>query len=391
MATSRFSAKPWRRVHSFAVLRPLCDTYHHLLENPAARHLGRCAEELPHDTPTFSKRIYENSRGRRFFSRRDAYRDWLTVGRPLGLTFSEGMNTLLKVVLKVKDEAYLLPKWMDYYAELVGWHNIVIMDCGSTDEEYLSLLQSFSDRVLIFSYPHYYDNIHNVDFNRDFYRLIARNCRYLCVVDADEFVFGLSGDRIGRDTVAGILSGGHPIYPGTWYPNVVAPAGRDGSWREPLRFGIAQKLIAAGTFSGKAIVRSDLCGLIGHVGHNLHVPEVAARIEPEACGRIGILHVSNLGPERVRARALMHLRSKGIVPADMPRESVGAFLEEAIARGTLEGAGLRYARQALQPVEEGVEEGPTFETNLITGPGTEPNPEFRRHVEAFDFSVLLRR
>ena len=68
---------------------------------------------------------------------------------------------------------------------------------------------------------------------------------------------------------------------------------------------------------------------------------------------------------------------------------MAACLEEAIARGELEGAALRYARQFLDPGEEVVAEGPTFETDLIAGPGREPNPEFCRHVAAFDFAAML--
>jgi len=384
-------SKAWRCARELAAWGPLPDTYHHLLERPETRHLDRCALELPHDTPTFSRRVYENSRGKRFFSRRDAYRDWLAVGRTLGLDFNEGMNTCLKVVLKVKDEAYLLPKWLDYYGKLVGRHNIVVMDCGSTDEEYLSILTSYKDKILVLSYPHYYDNIHDVNFNAAFYRFVARNCKYLCVVDADEFLFGLRDGTIGRNNVLTILKEGDaPVYPGTWYPNVSAPVdGPEGGWHGPLRFDVSLDTIAGGTFGGKAVVRSNACLDVGHVGHNLHVPAVVSRIRPEACGRIGVLHVSNLGPEQARARTLKHLKAKGIVPADTPRDAVAAGLEEVIARGGLEGAALRYARQFLDPGQEVAAEGPTFETDLIAGPGREPNPEFCRHVAAFDFAAML--
>lgn len=382
----------WRRVRSVATAERLIDTYYYLLEHPRRRHLDLCRQDFAHRTPTFSKRVYENSRGKRFLTRAQAYRDWLSVGRRQGLAFNEGMNTCLKVVLKIKDDAYLLPKWMDYYARLVGWHNIIVMDCGSTDAEYLALLASYEDKVLIFSYPHYYDTLHAVDFNRDFYELLARNCKYLCVVDADEFVFGHCNGTIGRDNVLAILSEGDaPVYPGTWYANVSVPVERDGgvAWQGPLGFAISADAIASGTFNGKAIVRSDLCLDVEHVGHNLHVGAVVARIQPSACGRIGVLHVSNLGGRHARARILRHLKAKGLVPADIPDAAVEAFLAEATADGRLAEGDLHYVR-AFQRADDGLAEaGPTFETDLIAGPGTEPNPDFTRAVAAFDFRALL--
>jgi len=385
----------WRRARSLFRAPPLHDTYHRLLENPSERSLDRCRLDLPHDTPTFSKPVYENSRGKRFFSRAQAYRDWVAVGRGRGLAFNDGLNTCLKVILKIKDDADLLPRWMDYHGRLVGWHNIIVMDCGSTDENYLSALASYEDRVLIFSYPHYYDTLHNVELNRDFYSFVARNCKYLCVVDADEFLFGYQDGTIGRDNVLKILSEGDaPIYPGTWYPNAAVPVDREGGgpWRRPLEFSISPSAIASGTINGKAVVRADICLDIKHVGHNLHVAEVAARIRPDACGRIGVLHVSNLGPRQARTRSLRHLKAKGAVPGDMPDAAVDAFLDDAMARGALAEAALTYAHAFRRAGEAGADsEGPTFETDLIAGPGIEVNPDFQRPIEAFDFSTLLPR
>lgn len=386
------TSRAWWHARRFATVRPLFDTYHHLLERPGGRHLDRCGSDLTHDTPSFSKRVYENSRGKRFFSRRDAYRDWLAVGRTRGLEFNTGMNTCLKVILKIKDDAYLLSIWMAYYSRMVGWHNIIVMDCGSTDEAYLGILSSYRLKVLILSYPHYYDNLHDIKFNLDFYCLIAKNCKYLCVVDADEFVFGCSDGTIGRDNVLTILSQGEaPIYPGTWYPNIAPPVERsgDGAWQGPLRFDMSWNAIAAGTFNGKAVVRSDVCAEVTHLGHNLHVADVAARIRPDACGRIGVLHVSNLGPTHAGARILRHLKAKGLVPHDMPRDAVAAFLDDAIAQGRIGGGDLHYAEQFLRAGDVVVAAGPTFETDLIAGPGREPNPDFERQVAAFDFAAML--
>ncbi|WP_082531586.1 glycosyltransferase family 2 protein [Methylobacterium sp. Leaf469] len=392
MDLQRWTFHAWQRIRGFAARPRFHDTYQYLLERPEERHFDRCGSDLRHETPFFSKRVYENSRRKRFFSRRDAYRDWLAVGRTRGLEFGAGLNTYLKVVLKIKDDAYLLPKWMDYYSRLVGWHNIIVMDCGSRDEAYLSLLAEYRERVLLFSYPHYYDNLHDVAFNLNFYRFVSRSCKYLCVVDADEFVFGYRDGTIGGDNLLSILSeGDEPIYPGTWYQNIAAPAERsdDRAWQGPLRFDVSRDAIAAGTFNGKAIVRSNICPDLTHVGHNLHVGDVAARIRPDACGRIGVLHVSNLGSTQARMRVLRHLKAKGLVPSDMPSDSVADFLAEAIARGSIAQGDRHYADQFLRAGEVAAAPGPTFETDLIARSVRERNPDFQRQIEAFDFAALL--
>lgn len=371
----------------------LRDTYFFLLENPGYRRFELCSQPFGHRSASFSRETYQAARRFHFASWAHAYRDWLEIGRPMGLDFAPGRNTLLKLVLKVKDEPHLLPQWIDYHRGIVGLHNLVILDCGSTDPDHLAILDAYRDRILILDYPHYYDTIHDTELNAAFYGFLARNCRYVCVLDADEFLFGHAEGRIGREPLLDLLRrGAEGVYAGTWFPNLTVPEERDGrlDWSRPLRFDISPESLVAGTVAGKAVVRSDLSTRIRHVGHNLHVPEVVAAMRLGSFGRIGILHVSRLGPDIARARSLKHLRAKGAVPAALlTHEEVRAHLAARCAAGELSPVETHYAAPFLRPEEPAAETGATFETALIGGGASEPNTAFSDRIAGFDFRGFL--
>ena len=88
-------------------MHSVVDTYYHMLENPRPRSLSACSEKHEHVSTSFQQDIYEASRQIKFPSLAEAYDDWVMRGRKLGLAFAEGKNTLLKVILKVKDEPFL--------------------------------------------------------------------------------------------------------------------------------------------------------------------------------------------------------------------------------------------------------------------------------------------
>ena len=57
-----------------------------------------------------------------------------------------GKDTLLKIILKAKDETYLIDTWIAHHATLVGYENLIIMDCGSQDPTYLEKLKFYASR-----------------------------------------------------------------------------------------------------------------------------------------------------------------------------------------------------------------------------------------------------
>lgn len=373
----------------------ICDTFSFLLENPQFRQLAFVPVEIEYASADFSQEIYEQSSSRRFASRAAAYADWVARGRAEGQAYQPGKDTCLKIILKVRDEPALLRRWIEHHAAMVGCHNIVIMDCGSTDARHLAILAEYERRILILKYEHYYDRVHNVAENGPFYNMIAKTCRYLTVLDADEFLFFREGEHIFTGGAAPLLrEGDEAVYAGTWFTNTDPPddaAGRI-DFSRPIGFALGEVAVDAGTVAGKAVVRADLCAQIGHIGHNLHAAGALARLGPGSFGRIGIFHLCQLGPGLMQPRSLKHLRTRGIVPGDVaaPQE-VQAHLRARLQKGDLSRADELYAQRYLGTAAPLGQGAPRFTTSLLAGAGAERQEALAAALETFDFAALLER
>jgi len=386
------------RLHKSSLIStgaPIFDTYSFLLEHPNINEMDAVNRKIEFISNDFSKETYEQSRGAEFKTREEAYRDWVLFGKKAGLEFANSKNTVLKIVLKVKDEPFLLEKWIDYHANIVGFHNIIVMDCGSTDQEHWNIINKYKDRILLFKYDQYYDNLHSSESNRSFFDLISSNCKFLTVLDADEFLFGLSDDSISGKNVLEILNNTNDgVVVGTWFNNTDAPIDEFGKidWHININFCMDYISISDGTFSGKSIVRSDLVFSVKHIGHNLHVPNVIEQITLNSFGKVGIFHMKNLGANITRLRVLKHLKSKGVLPDQFnDRETIEPLLYNMLENGKIEGASKYYAQKYLKPQEKMVQCDLIFSTNILSSFQKEKNNSLIHNMKAYDFSSLLNR
>jgi hypothetical protein len=293
-------------------LTPLHDTYFALLEKPELRQIGLARYHIEHRTPFFSQNVYSASAGIDFGSETEAYAHWLAVGRREGHEWAPGRDTLLKIVLKAKDEPYLIDAWVAHHAAIVGYENLIILDCGSQDPAYLEKLNAYASRILILDYRCYYDHIHATRSNADFFGLLAANCRYLTILDADEFLLARMGELFSGQFVKPVLRARNlPMFCGIW---VTATAGADGL-ANACGIDVSPGMLSSGAVAGKAVARHDVVFDIGHLGHNLHVAEVLPFVGTEAFGELLVLHLKNLPREMMRERVLQHLVAKGVVGA----------------------------------------------------------------------------
>jgi hypothetical protein len=257
-----------------------------------------------------------------------------------------GKNNLLKIVLKAKNEAYLIDSWVAHHAAIVGYENIIILDCGSTDSEYLHKLSILADRILVLSYFLYYDDIHWIGANLHLYDLIARNCRYLTVLDADEFLIGRIGEFFSGRFVDPILRRYDlPLQCGTWVHAIGRAESADGSASAEWTLDARTQSLINGTHGGKAVLRSDMIAQANYVGHNFHRAEVARLASADSLGRLIVLHAKNQPPPVMQQRLLQHLIAKRVVDphAEQPpfQQLTAALphlreLEHAYARSYLE-------------------------------------------------------
>lgn len=372
---------------------PANDTYFFLLDHPAQRGFDLLSRNIPHRTPRFSREVYEASRGQRFASEDEAYVDWVEHGRMAGLEYAPGVDTVLKIVLKVKDEPVLLERWITYHAAAVGLSNLVIMDCGSQDPAHLAILERYKHDLLVLGYPHYYDQMHGVGRNRPLYYWLSRNARYVTVMDADEFLLGLDGDSISPHHAVSLLRhADEPAFAPTWLTNHSPPADAGGQilWSEPITFLSGADSLRYGTVQGKSVARSTMLFDIGYVGHNLHLPKVSAKFTERSFGRLFQFHLSHLGETIQRERLAKHIRARGVLPAEVVEEgAIAAFLRGRLSGEPLDLIAAYYVDKYLNAPPPSDPTAAHFATRLLSGLERESAPALREAVDGFDFRALL--
>lgn len=369
------------------LLTPLHDTYFALLEKPELRQFGLARYQIEHRTPFFSQNIYAASAGANFGSAVEAYAHWLAVGRREGHAWAAGRDTLLKIVLKAKDEPYLIDAWITHHAAIVGYDNLIILDCGSKEPAYLEKLAGYASRILVLDYRGYYDHIHATRSNADFFRLLATNCRYLTILDADEFLFARTGELFSGQFVKPVLRARNlPMFCGIW---ITATAGADGL-TNACSIDVSPGMLSSGAVAGKAIARHDVVFDIGHLGHNLHVPSVLPFVGTEAFGELLVLHLKNLPREMMRERVLQHLIAKGVVraAAEPEREAqIAALAEAPDAPLAVKGYAQSYLRLASEPAARPNDH--IVPATLINAPSPQGLPALAAALDKFDWAALL--
>jgi hypothetical protein len=373
--------------------QPIPDTYFFMLDHPAARTIEQFQRIVSYQSPRFSQPIYEADRGERFPDRESAYRDWVEVGRQRGLRYAEGADTLLKIVLKVKDEPALLRRWIEHHAAIAGLTNLLVMDCGSSDPEHWAILESFGPDLMVVRYPGPYDSLHVVGRNRPLFHWLTRNAKYLTILDADEFLVGYDGETLSGAHVATLLRAGEEeVYGPAWLLNQAPPPDVEGriDWSAPIRFGLSEEALTDGLIAGKSIIRADKLMEIAYLGHNLHLGRVTRRMTPGSFGGFYQLHLTVLAEELRRQRVSKHLRAKGALPATaQTRPEITAQLQGLLASGVSDDSVRFYIDRYFEPSVP-PSSGPSFETRLLAGAAAERSTAFSAAVEAFDFTRVWR-
>ena len=297
----------------------------------------------------------------------------------------------LKIILKVKDELELIEKWIEHHASIVGFENLVILDCGSTDEKFLSILDRYRLQAHISEYAGYYDHIHQYGINRDFYDRLAEQSKYITVLDADEFLFGRRGDAIHPSYALDFLQGSSlPCVCGTWFHNTNAPAtSRDAfDWTQSISFGLDEQTVKWGSRQGKSIVRSNCISQTKYIGHNVGDRRLEKLISAESFGHIGIFHLTTLGANVAKRRSLQHLAAKGIAPKDVSQAELEVALKSYAVSDKAKPIEKLYISRFFNSSQEAVHPQHTILTNLLAG-GLPEQHEGLRVWSAFNFTELL--
>lgn len=276
----------------------------------------------------------------------------------------------------------------------VGYHNLIIADCGSSDPAFIDFLDSIKNKVLILKYHKYYDILHSVRQNQSFYTFIAKNCKYLAILDADEYLFGCYNNLILKHSIVSVINELNlDFYAGTWFNNIYPPTtfGNFINWSQPLAFDFSDQAIAHGTLQGKSIIKSSCILSLSHIGHNLSVFDVVKLATPASFGVVGIFHVKILGRSLTQARIVKHLYSKGALPRNLVDENdIHLYLKNQLENNQLGATEKIYVNRYFSAQKEPQLSERYFSSLIIAGAEEENNEAFSLAFKNFNFGELLR-
>lgn len=369
------------------------DTYFYLLEQPAQREYELVGSPICYQSKRFDRSVYEQARGRNFESLDSSYLDWLSHGRRLGLQYNRSSNTVLKIILKAKDELELIDKWYQHHAAIVGPENIIILDCGSTDNEYISRLDEYSKYSIVLKYPKHYNDIHHPPSNKSLFELICSNCRYISVLDADEFLFAMRDGALSSfNVIPALESATESGYTGTWLNTQTPIMCRNGKldWNSNVEITLDREQIIQGTIAGKSILSSSVAMRVEHLGHNMHTQDVVSLFTKSSFGVFFIIHARTLDPAIVEKRTIKHLRTKGVLPPEVSTaESIVQFLTQLKLAGTeIRPDAAKYVEHYLNRFA--VKNSEIYaSTSLLSGAEFEILPILNQTLATIDFEGLI--
>lgn len=209
----------------------------------------------------------------------------------------------LKIVLKTKDEDFLIASWLEYYKNLVGEENIIVYDDNSTSEHVLNTYKKYKN-IDFRKIPKDFAHIDRLHAYRKLHQEMQQTCMYYAILDTDEFLcfFDYAEKTIDNTKLLDfILNNSHrDAFPTTWIFNLY-----DGSdfpqLTDVTNFNL--QLNKVNVELGKIIASSS--GAAGvNIGHNgcagTHAPK---KVKMQACPELLLLHINNANWEsRIKSK-----------------------------------------------------------------------------------------
>jgi hypothetical protein len=211
------------------------------------------------------------------------------------------MKAIFKVVLKTKNEDFLIEPWIKYYINLVGAENIIIWDDNSTSKKTLEVYEKYSSLDIrkipsASEVPHMVspDSLHTY---RELQEELKKTCHFWALFDTDEFLcfFDHQQQKIDNAQLLQFMRShiDRVVFPTTWIFNMYE--GKDfESIDEVVNFKF--NLTEFNLQKGKAIVASSAVGeKIGrNVGHNSSLNISHKKIDLLDCPQFLLLHLQDV-------------------------------------------------------------------------------------------------
>jgi hypothetical protein len=219
------------------------------------------------------------------------------------------MKSLLKIILKTKDEEFLLETWIKYYIKLVGAENIIIFDDYSTSEIVLDLYKKYPIEVR--TIPNLC-NIDGIHCYKELHKEMKDACDYYTIIDTDEFLcfYDYENDRIDNSKLLPFIKQNNDrlAFPTTWLYNLYK--GQDySSVLDVTDFDF--NLNIGNTRLGKFIA-SSCGGAGGNIGHNSTIKSPnSEKFDLKFCPELLLLHINNANWESRIKTKINYARSLG--------------------------------------------------------------------------------
>lgn len=231
----------------------------------------------------------------------------------------------LKILLKTKNDAALLERWITHHLAIVGPGNIIVFDTGSTDPAVLEIYRRHRAQLLLAAYDGFFDNLHRVAMFEELYVALQSGKGRFAFLDTDEFLVWVEPDgEVLRDArvVQRLREVDAPVLPGTWLHNL---PGYDDRFRL-LPDGLS---LVEGLAWGKPVIRHDVA-LSGVINHNSQLPLASYRDRFRT--NCFVLHLNRLSARQRIASNLNKLVAldavpEGITAAQAARLNVENFRE----------------------------------------------------------------
>lgn len=223
------------------------------------------------------------------------------VGRHKLADFTPKEKATLKIVLKTRNEQYLIEKWIRHHSNIVGLSNITIFDNMSDIDYISSIYKAYEPDIRIFLFDGFLDNLHRVNLYPDLYQWLRQSSVYYLFIDTDEYLVCFDGDKfISNAEILEFLPKHNSCVPTATLTNYPGCESRYFFSRE--RFGDSIRW-------GKPIISSAF-DVDGFINHNIQIGLNA--FSTQFPGNFFLLHMNQVTPvQRIHAN-IQKLKAFGL-------------------------------------------------------------------------------
>ena len=257
-------------------------------------------------------------------------------------------KSILKIVVKNKDQFSHISEWVDHHQRIVGLENLIIFDNGSKDDRVLDLLDSISDRATVCQFEGYHNDIHRKAMFPRLFDALMQSSKFYCMIDSDERLSWADTastmaplERI-LDHLADLNPGPCGVVLGVWADNV------SGS-RSLFRMFETNSRGILGLATGKPLIAgsSEPPDILCH-NFQLNLPDIVG-IES---GNLMVFHMKNLFPEdRLRVN-LEKMRQYRRIPPNTADDEAIQMVVDKLRNHEFTGNPLKWAKEINEILRE---------------------------------------